>query len=32
MSQAFVKKDDEQWLHNLQPALNALIGIPYPVK
>lgn len=24
MSQAFVKEDDEQWLHDLPPTLNAL--------
>ena len=25
MSQAFVKESDEQWLHDVQPTLNALI-------
>lgn len=25
MSQAFVKEDDEQWLHEIQPGLQALI-------
>ena len=25
MSQAFVKEQDEQWLHEIQPTLNALI-------
>lgn len=25
MSQAFVKEGDEQWLHDIQPTLNALI-------
>jgi hypothetical protein len=25
MSQAFVKEGDEQWLHEIQPTLNALI-------
>ena len=25
MSQAFVKEDDEQWLHEIQPTMNALI-------
>jgi hypothetical protein len=25
MSQAFVKEGDEQWLHDVQPTLNALI-------
>lgn len=25
MSQAFVKESDEQWLHDIQPTLNALI-------
>jgi GTP cyclohydrolase II len=25
MSQAFVKENDEQWLHDIQPTLNALI-------
>jgi hypothetical protein len=25
MSQAFVKEEDEQWLHEIQPTLNALI-------
>lgn len=25
MSQAFVKETDEQWLHEIQPTLNALI-------
>jgi hypothetical protein len=25
MSQAFVKEEDEQWLHEVAPALNALI-------
>ena len=25
MSQAFVKESDEQWLHEVQPTLNALI-------
>lgn len=25
MSQAFVKQSDEQWLHEIQPTLNALI-------
>jgi hypothetical protein len=25
MSQAFVKEDDEQWLHDLPPTINALI-------
>jgi hypothetical protein len=25
MSQAFVKESDEQWLHEIQPTLNALI-------
>jgi len=25
MSQAFVKEEESQWLHDLQPTLNALI-------
>ena len=25
MSQAFVKESDEQWLHEIQPTVNALI-------
>jgi hypothetical protein len=25
MSQAFVKESDEQWLHDIQPTINALI-------
>ena len=25
MSQAFVKEHDEQWLHEIQPTVNALI-------
>ena len=25
MSQAFVKESDEQWLHDVQPTLNALV-------
>lgn len=25
MSQAFVKEQDDQWLHEVQPTLNALI-------
>lgn len=25
MSQAFVKETDEQWLHEVQPTINALI-------
>lgn len=25
MSQAFVKESDEQWLHDIQPTMNALI-------
>ena len=25
MSQAFVRESDEQWLHDVQPTLNALI-------
>ena len=25
MSQAFVKEGDEQWLHEIQPTMNALI-------
>lgn len=25
MSQAFVKEEDEQWLHEIQPTINALI-------
>ena len=25
MSQAFVKESDEQWLHEIDPTLNALI-------
>jgi hypothetical protein len=25
MSQAFVKEEDEQWLHEIAPTLNALI-------
>jgi hypothetical protein len=25
MSQAFVKESDEQWLHEIQPTINALI-------
>ncbi len=25
MSQAFVKESDEQWLHDIQPILNALV-------
>ena len=25
MSQAFVKESDEQWLHEIQPTLNALV-------
>lgn len=25
MSQAFVKESDEQWLHEVQPTLNALV-------
>ena len=25
MSQAFVKESEEQWLHDIQPTLNALI-------
>ena len=25
MSQAFVKENDEQWLHDVQPTINALI-------
>jgi hypothetical protein len=25
MSQAFVKESDEQWLHEVQPTMNALI-------
>ena len=24
MSQAFIKESDEEWLHNIQPTLNAL--------
>jgi len=26
MSQAFVKETEEQWLHEIQPTLNALIN------
>jgi hypothetical protein len=26
MSQAFVKEEDEQWLHDVPPTLNALIA------
>lgn len=26
MSQAFVKETDEQWLHDIQPTMNALIA------
>jgi len=26
MSQAFVKESEEQWLHEIQPTLNALIA------
>lgn len=26
MSQAFVKENDEQWLHEIAPTLNALIA------
>lgn len=26
MSQAFVKEEDEQWLHDIQPTMNALIN------
>ena len=25
MSSAFVKESDEQWLHDIQPTLNALV-------
>ena len=25
MSQAFVKENEEQWLHEVQPTLNALV-------
>jgi hypothetical protein len=25
MSQAFVKEEDSQWLHDIQPTMNALI-------
>ena len=25
MSRAFVKEDDDQWLHDISPTLNALI-------
>ncbi len=25
MSQAFVKESDEQWLHDIQPTLHALV-------
>jgi hypothetical protein len=25
MSQAFVRESDEQWLHEVQPTLNALV-------
>jgi hypothetical protein len=25
MSQAFVKESEEQWLHDIQPTLNALV-------
>ncbi|MEO6254997.1 MAG: hypothetical protein ABIO79_16935 [Ferruginibacter sp.] len=25
MSQAFVKEEDEQWLHDIQPTVNALV-------
>ena len=25
MSQAFVKESEEQWLHEIQPTLNALV-------
>ena len=25
MSQAFVRENDEQWLHDVQPTLNALV-------
>ena len=25
MSQAFVRESDEQWLHDIQPTVNALI-------
>ena len=25
MSQAFVRESDEQWLHDIQPTINALI-------
>lgn len=25
MSQAFVKEEEEQWLHEIQPTINALI-------
>lgn len=25
MSQAFVKEEDEQWLHDIQPTMNALV-------
>lgn len=25
MSQAFVKESDEQWLHDVQPTINALV-------
>ncbi|HEX2684259.1 MAG TPA: hypothetical protein VHL77_10015 [Ferruginibacter sp.] len=26
MSQAFVKEEDEQWLHDIQPTMTALIN------
>jgi hypothetical protein len=26
MSQAFVKDEDDQWLHEIQPTLNALVN------
>jgi hypothetical protein len=26
MSQAFVKESDDQWLHDLPPTMNALVG------
>ena len=25
MSQAFVRESDEQWLHDIQPTINALV-------
>jgi hypothetical protein len=28
MSQAFVKENDEQWLHDIPPTLTALIAYP----